>query len=90
MPQAKYIPERKCIACRTVKPKTELLRVTLLEGELRADPEGRLPGRGCYVCKTSECLKTATTKNCFSKSFRKGFTKDQLSALLKELNANIN
>ena len=90
MPDTKYIPHRKCIACRTVRPKTELLRVVLAENVLKSDPEGKLSGRGCYICRNSECIRTATEKNCFSRSYKKGFSKDQMSALKEELNAYIN
>ena len=90
MPETTYVPHRKCIACRTVKPKDELIRIVLSEGELKADAAGKLQGRGCYVCKSPECVRTAAEKNCFSKSFRKGFAKDQLAALAEELKSYVN
>ena len=85
MPEVKYVPQRKCIACRTVRPKEELIRVALTEEGLKVDPSGRLPGRGCYVCRSIACIKAAAEKNCFSRSFRKGFTKDQTEAAAEEL-----
>ena len=89
MPDTKYVPHRKCIACRNVRPKEELIRVVLAEGGLVPDPQGKLSGRGCYVCRNSECIRTATEKNCFSRSFKKGFSKEQMQALKEELNAYI-
>ena len=90
MPDTKYVPHRKCIACRCIRPKAELLRVVLSEDGLIPDPEGKLSGRGCYICKSSECIRTAAEKNCFSRSFKKGFSKEQMMALKEELNAYIN
>ncbi|MCX7838987.1 MAG: YlxR family protein [Anaerolineae bacterium] len=52
----KHIPQRTCIACRTVRAKRELVRIVRTP-ELRvvADPTGKRAGRGAYVCRTREC-----------------------------------
>lgn len=47
---AKHIPVRQCMACRSRRPKQELLRIVLSEGQPTIDPTGRKPGRGAYVC----------------------------------------
>lgn len=56
----KVIPVRMCVACRQSKPKNELVRVVrTAEGEIALDATGRKPGRGAYICKSTECLKKA-------------------------------
>lgn len=62
----KHIPQRTCAGCRAKKAKEELLRFTksildLGSGNLKKvvmlDKNGKLPGRGVYVCKNLDCLK---------------------------------
>ena len=89
MSQEKYVPVRKCIACRQVKPQKELLRITDGREGLAFDPEKRLPGRSCYVCMDETCIRTAFEKNCFAKALRKRIPQDQLSALREEMEKSI-
>ena len=52
----KHLPQRTCIACRTVRPKRELVRVVhALDGRVEPDPTGKKSGRGAYLCKQREC-----------------------------------
>ncbi len=54
----KHIPQRTCIACRTVQSKRELLRIVRTpEGQVQADPTGKKNGRGTYLHKTRECFE---------------------------------
>lgn len=58
--QTKKVPMRKCTGCGMQKPKRELIRVVLnKEGEISLDATGKKPGRGAYLCCSSECLKKA-------------------------------
>ena len=60
MPVRKSIPMRKCTGCNEMKPKKELVRVVRSpEGEVSLDLTGKKPGRGAYVCRSSECLAKA-------------------------------
>ena len=64
MAKTKSIPMRTCIACREVKPKKEMLRVVRTsEGEILADPTGKLAGRGAYICPDEACFKKARKSN---------------------------
>jgi len=57
------VPTRSCVACRTARPKQELLRIVRTPGgEVLVDPSGRLAGRGGYVCQTGDCLATALNR----------------------------
>ena len=55
----KYVPLRTCVACRMVKPKAELLRVTSFEGEVSLDKKGNASGIGVYVCNNIVCIEKA-------------------------------
>lgn len=64
------IPNRMCAVCRERKEKTELLRITRTkDGEMRIDPDGKLPGRGAYICKEGDCLKNAEKRRVLERSF---------------------
>lgn len=52
----KHIPQRTCIACRTVRAKRELVRVVRTEtNHVEADSTGKKAGRGAYLCRQREC-----------------------------------
>ena len=79
----KRIPERMCVVCRQMKPKTDLVRIVNSDGNVVVDTTGKLNGRGVYVCKCAECI----TKAIKSKSFAKqhGFTLEQVAQQLEKL-----
>ncbi len=55
----KHIPQRTCIACRTVRAKREFVRVVrTVENHVQADPTGKKAGRGAYLCRQRECWDT--------------------------------
>ena len=55
----KYVPQRMCVACRTIKPKKELIRIVLCDGGVAVDTKGNMPGRGCYLCNNKQCIEKA-------------------------------
>ena len=58
--KVKKIPMRMCNGCMEMKPKKELIRVVKnKEGEISLDLVGKKPGRGAYVCKSTDCLEKA-------------------------------
>ena len=64
-------PERLCVGCRQLHPKNELLRIVrTAEGAAAYDPTGKSPGRGAYLCPSSECLRLARKHNGLSWSFK--------------------
>ncbi len=52
---AKHIPQRTCIACRTVRSKRELVRIVWTTDHVEADATGKKAGRGAYLCRQREC-----------------------------------
>lgn len=66
----KKVPMRMCTGCGQMKPKKELVRVVKSpEDEISLDLTGRKPGRGAYVCKSADCLKSARKARKFEKAF---------------------
>ena len=60
MPKVKKVPLRRCVVCREMKPKRELIRIVRTpQGEVEIDPTGKRSGRGAYVCYNESCLKGA-------------------------------
>ncbi len=62
---------RMCVACRQMKDKRCLMRVVKdKEGNISVDPTGKKNGRGAYVCREEQCLKTMTKQRSFNKAFK--------------------
>ena len=66
----KQIEMRRCIVCRLVHHKSELLRVVKSAGEFLFDETGKLEGRGAYVCKSAECVTNLIKRRNFDKVFK--------------------
>lgn len=67
----KHIPVRTCIVCRESKDKSDLLRIVRKpDGDIVVDETGRTPGRGAYVCKAGDCMRTAIVKHIFNRAYK--------------------
>ena len=67
----KYIPHRKCIACRTIHPKNEMIRISKTsEGIYQLDEHHTADGRGAYLCRKEACIKQAIQKKALHQSFK--------------------
>ena len=68
--QLKKVPMRMCTGCGQMKPKKELVRIVRSSlGEISVDKGGRKPGRGAYICNSTECLKKARKAKRLEKAF---------------------
>ncbi len=63
------IPMRTCVACRTSKPKKELIRVVKYGEQISLDLSGRANGRGAYVCNDIECIKKLKKTKALNRAF---------------------
>ncbi len=85
----KYIPQRKCVACQSIRPKEEMLRMAKLpDGTYQIDKKQKSPGRGAYLCNHPSCIAMAIKKNAFHRSFKTKVPAEcyeQLKALEKEV-----
>lgn len=68
----KHIPQRMCIACRSMQPQSELIRIVRENktGEIRLDIEKKLFGRGAYICKNPDCVRVAQKKRGIERHFK--------------------
>ena len=67
------VPERMCVGCRQMKPKSDLIRIvkTAPDDLLVIDEQQKILSRGIYVCKDDKCILNAKKKkalNRFKKS----------------------
>ena len=65
----KKVPIRTCIACKTAKPKKELIRVVKFNDEIKLDLTGQLNGRGAYVCNDENCIKKLKKQKLLNRTF---------------------
>jgi predicted RNA-binding protein YlxR (DUF448 family) len=64
-------PQRSCLGCRTSRDRDSLIRFVLSpQGEIVADIEAKLPGRGAYTCISRTCLQAALKQRQFSRAFK--------------------
>jgi len=64
-------PVRTCVACRTSDDKMGLVRIVrTAAGEVEVDLTGKMPGRGAYLCPSSECLRRAIKEKRLSRALR--------------------
>ena len=62
---------RMCVACRNMQDKRNLIRVVKeKDGNIFVDFTGKKNGRGAYVCKSEECLKTLCKQKSLNKTFK--------------------
>jgi predicted RNA-binding protein YlxR (DUF448 family) len=70
------------VACRTGRPKRELLRVVRTpDRRVLIDETGRLAGRGAYVCRDGACLKTAIEKGALARALETPLSPELRAAL---------
>ncbi len=65
-----HIPERMCIACRHMKPKSELIKIVKNGEVAEIDIKNKKFGRGAYLCKNQECIENAKKRQSLSKHFK--------------------
>ncbi len=76
-----HIPERMCIACRSMKPKPELLRVVNAGGNVVLDISQKHKGRGAYICKNRDCINAAKKRRAISRHFKTAVADDVYAVL---------
>lgn len=80
----KHVPQRTCIACKAQKDRSDLVRIVRkTDGNVELDVYGREAGRGAYICKSADCMRTAVKKRALNKAY-KAVVSDQTYARLIE------
>lgn len=81
---AKKSPQRTCVACGKNAAKQGFLRfVRTKSGEVFCDKEGKIAGRGAYVCAQGSCFDAAKKGRRLSKALRCTLTEDDYRGLEK-------
>lgn len=82
--------QRTCLACRRVDHQTELLRYVLSPDQhLLVDYRGKLPGRGCYTCISSDCMQAALKRGQFRRALKDDFVAVSYEDLHQALNTQV-
>ncbi|MGD2105410.1 MAG: YlxR family protein [Anaerolineae bacterium] len=80
----KRTAQRTCVACRTVRPKRELVRIVRdPEGHVDVDASGKRNGRGAYLCPARPCWDKALSEGLLNRALRTNLTQDVRSQLEK-------
>ena len=86
MTKEKKIPKRLCVACREMREKGELVRITKSkDGAISLDLTGKLPGRGAYICRSVDCLNRAKKIRALERAFSSDISDAVYETLTKEL-----
>jgi predicted RNA-binding protein YlxR (DUF448 family) len=80
----KHVPQRTCVACRTVRPKRELVRIVRTpEGAVTVDETGKRNGRGAYLCRQRGCWEAALAQGHVEQVLKTTLTAEAESELRK-------
>jgi predicted RNA-binding protein YlxR (DUF448 family) len=68
-----HIPIRTCISCGAKRRKRELIRLVVNGGgQIIKDDQGKVQGRGAYVCKREFCREQLSKNRRLGRRFRTG------------------
>lgn len=80
----KHVPQRTCVGCGTTSAKREFIRVVRTpEGRVEADPTGKRPGRGAYLCASAACWQQALKRDRLARSLKTTISPQDREALLE-------
>ena len=77
----KKVPMRTCIACRSCKPKKDLIRIVKNESNFVLDYNGKMNGRGTYICNNNECFDKLIKFRLLNKCFKQNIPQSVYDAL---------
>lgn len=64
-----HVPMRTCVGCRAVRPQAELLRSSLVDGQVTPADRSCARGRSAYVCPVRACVEQAARRGGFARAF---------------------
>ena len=77
------VPTRSCVACRTARPKRDLVRVVRTpDGRMTMDETGRLAGRGAYLCRDAGCWTLAAERGALGRALEATVPQELRAVLL--------
>ena len=84
----KKVPLRMCIACKSSKPKRELIRIVKNDDGIVLDKTGKLNGRGSYICNDQECMNKLIKQKVLNKVFKTNVSQDVYDKLKEQFFEN--
>ena len=86
--QTRPLPQRTCVACRSVRAKRDLVRIVRTpSGELSVDLRGKVAGRGAYCDPDAGCLERGLREGAIGRALEvtiDGPTADRLRVAMLE------
>ena len=82
--------KRLCCACRTLKDKNELIKITKTAQDIVVNPNSKIFGRSAYICYNQNCIETAIKKNRLGKALKTADIGELKGQILNELRNNQN
>ena len=80
----RHIPRRTCVACGTVEPKRQLIRLVRISGGgVEVDPGGKRAGRGAYLCPAPACWEVGLKEGRLEHVLRTTLTQDNREQLIR-------
>ncbi|ADD02453.1 protein of unknown function DUF448 [Thermoanaerobacter mathranii subsp. mathranii str. A3] len=85
--KTKKVPMRMCLGCQQMKPKKELIRIVrrAKDSIVQVDLTGKVPGRGCYICKDINCLEKAFKNRRLEKALEVPISDEIYEQLKREI-----
>jgi uncharacterized protein len=86
-PQAHPLPQRTCVACRSVRAKRDLVRIVRApSGELSVDLRGKAAGRGAYCDPDPACLERGLKEGALARALEVTIDEATADRLRVEMN----
>lgn len=64
MARQSHVPVRRCVACGNKAPQSALIRIAKTPGgRMIVDIDGKMPGRGAYLCPSKSCWGDSLKRN---------------------------
>jgi len=63
-----HIPERTCLGCNKKNNKNYLIRIVKNENGIFIDKNGKMNGRGAYICNNVECFEKSVKNKRIERS----------------------
>ena len=77
-----------CVVCREMMPKSKLLRIVINDDSSEYHiGDGKVTGRGAYICRTEECIDKCIKTKALNKAYKRNIP-DNIYEELKKVELN--
>ncbi|MEG1751685.1 MAG: YlxR family protein [Clostridia bacterium] len=77
--------KRMCVVCKTMKQKTELVRLCKKDSEIVVQPKTDKYGKGVYFCKTEQCFLNLEKSKALNRAFKCAISPEQIKKLGEQI-----